>query len=435
MKKITALTSLLAAGLILFASCDRERIDYGLVDDNTATTGGDEADGPFGILAKPGLSYDSDVATYAATRSAGLDDYLIGLYKEDGTQIDLIRYGDIGDDGRVLRVGRYRLTASSHTPQAAEWNNPWYYGETPFDIEENKINDKVAVRCTQNNLAVAVDFEPDLLAILDNDYTVQVEIGEGQLTYTRTQYDQNTLGYFYAPGEGDIFWAAFFNGTVDGQPTRQQISGSFSRETQRLVITFKLKSTDMELTRGGATPSVRLDASVTRIERNENIIIEEEIIEEEKPEPGPGEEEPQPQGVTVFGKNFNGAPFDIKGAVTLLGDIPDEGVPVVVGINAPAGVQVLYVDIVSETLSPNVLKGVGFTDHIDLVHPGEFKEQIMGFEFPVEDEVVGQTALDFDITRFTPMLGIYPGTHRFVLHVEDSTGNGVTETLTIIVQK
>lgn len=41
------------------------------------------------------------------------------------------------------------------------------------------------------------------------------------------------------------------------------------------------------------------------------------------------------------------------------------------------------VDIVSESvLPPSELTGVGLTDHLDLINPGQYKAQLEGFGFP-----------------------------------------------------
>ena len=82
-----------------------------------------------------------------------------------------------------------------------------------------------------------------------------------------------------------------------------------------------------------------------------------------------------------------------------------------------------------------VLPGVGLTDHLDLVNPGEFETAIKNLGFPVKEDVINKTELDFNITQFTPLLGIYgAGTHQFVINLTDNNDKSITETLTIITQ-
>lgn len=425
MRKIYIITLVLSAGLFLTTSCDREKLDYELTSSSTGNSSSNGQDGPTGRLLKPQLT---------TTRSINTDEYLIGIYKENGEQVELLKYNEISEDGIVLKVGNYKLTASSHNVQPAEWDKPWYCGESDFTIEENKITENVDVTCKLKNLEVKIEFEDKLLALMDDNYKVTVEIGKGSLIYTKTQKDQNIAGYFYAEPDQDdnIFYAAYFNGLVDGIATIQTANGKVSKDTQTLTITFKLKSTnpDGNLENGTLNPSIGLDATAIIVDKNFNITIEEDLIEEDPVNPPSGGE----NDMSISGKDFNGKTFDIKNPITLPTNIPEEGIPVIVKINAPSGIKGLNVDIVSEKLTP-VLPGVGLTDHLDLVNPGEFETAIKNLGFPVKEDVINKTELDFNITQFTPLLGIYgAGTHQFVINLTDNNDKSITETLIIITQ-
>ena len=289
--------------------------------------------------------------------------------------------------------------------------------------------------CKLKNLEVKIAFEDKLLALMDDNYKVTVEIGKGSLTYTKTERDQNKVGYFYAEPDqdGNIFYAAYFNGLVDGIATVQTANSKVSKDTQTLTITFKLKSTnpDGNVENGTLTPTIDLDATAIIIDKNFNITIEEDLIEEDPVNPPSGGED----DMSISGKDFNGKAFDIKTPITLPTDIPEKGISVIVKINAPNGIKGLNVDIVSEKLTPDILSGVNLTDHLDLVNPGKFETAIKDLGFPVKEDVINKTELDFDITQFTPLLGIYgAGTHQFVINLTDNNDKSITETLTIITQ-
>ncbi len=105
-----------------------------------------------------------------------------------------------------------------------------------------------------------------------------------------------------------------------------------------------------------------------------------------------------------------------------------------VDINVPKGVETLFVEIISESLSPDVLAEVGLASVFDLAHPGDLGEALTDLGFPIGDEVLGKTYLPFDITMFMEVLGLFPGQHQFKLTVTDVEGQTATATLTFLVE-
>lgn len=100
---------------------------------------------------------------------------------------------------------------------------------------------------------------------------------------------------------------------------------------------------------------------------------------------------------------------------------------VVINITSETGITAFTVDIVSSTLTPEVLSGVQLSDHLDLVNPGSLEEGIAGLGLPVN--VGGQKAVEFNISSFMPLLAIYgDNSHKFILKVSDSSGS-VTKVL------
>ncbi|MDE6861313.1 MAG: DUF4493 domain-containing protein [Alistipes sp.] len=92
-------------------------------------------------------------------------------------------------------------------------------------------------------------------------------------------------------------------------------------------------------------------------------------------------------------------------------------------VSVPAGIKDFYVDIISDVLTPEELTKVGLTDHLNLVTPGQFKDQLEGLGFPTEDAVYGQTLIDentLNISSFMSLLKITgQGTTDFRLTVID----------------
>ena len=82
--------------------------------------------------------------------------------------------------------------------------------------------------------------------------------------------------------------------------------------------------------------------------------------------------------------------------------------------------------IESTTLTPEELSGVGLTDKLDLVNPGEYEEALNGLGFPTGAKVKDQNYCEFDISTFVPLIFVLgPGEHKF--HMTISNASGTTE--------
>ena len=144
-------------------------------------------------------------------------------------------------------------------------------------------------------------------------------------------------------------------------------------------------------------------------------------------EPGEGGEQNAP---TIVGSNFNGNAFDIENDV--LEVAKGASVKLQVTLYAPNGIANVYVEIDSETLTSDILGGVGLASSFDLAHPGDLEVGLNSLGFPTGDEVIGQTELLFDITQFTSLLGIYGvANHNFIIRLVDQNGLEITKTLKI----
>lgn len=106
--------------------------------------------------------------------------------------------------------------------------------------------------------------------------------------------------------------------------------------------------------------------------------------------------------------------------------------PLQVTLSAANGIAHVYVTIDSETLTEDILTGVNLAASFDLAEPGELEAGLKGLGFPTGDAVVGQTTILFDVTGFTPLLGLYgAASHNFIIRLIDQQGLEVTQTLKI----
>lgn len=125
-----------------------------------------------------------------------------------------------------------------------------------------------------------------------------------------------------------------------------------------------------------------------------------------------------------------------------------DGLTVDITVNAPAGIKSFMVQIISDTLTPQELAGVGLCDNINLIYPeqsvdstgklddkkkAEIGGVLQGFGFPIGNDVLNKSEVRFSITNFLPLLSFTGnGTHRFVMTVTDNDDNVETKTLTLV---
>ena len=110
------------------------------------------------------------------------------------------------------------------------------------------------------------------------------------------------------------------------------------------------------------------------------------------------------------------------------------GMTVKVQVVAPGGIASFLIDIDSPALTPEELGSLGLAAQMDLANPAS-EEMAVGLKalgFPVGTEVKDATSLEFDLSRFMPMIAaIYPETsdHNFKLTVKDSQSKQTVKTL------
>ena len=82
------------------------------------------------------------------------------------------------------------------------------------------------------------------------------------------------------------------------------------------------------------------------------------------------------------------------------------------------------VEISSDILTPGELQGVGLSDKLDLLNPGEYEESLKNLGFPVGTEVSGAKNVEFDITSFMGLISMLNnnGYCDFKLIVSDDSG-------------
>lgn len=407
MKNIFLTILLALAGLIMTTSCGREDFDYNNAADVT------------GQVNLSGMLVGVDVE--ASTRaSVNTDEYIVRISDvATGTVQKQWNYREMPEIV-TLKVGNYYVEAFSHDVQPAEFDKPYYHGTKNFTIRENEITNVETVTCKFANIKVTIEYEAELAELLGDDVQVRVQIGEGTLIFAK---GEAKAGYFASVSDLNILTAQL-SGTVDGEIMTLTKVFSDVKAGEHRAIRYTLQNTDSgnNFEEGGMNVGISIDADCAIFDKDVMVGVDEGVIEDDE-NGGPVDPE-NPNAPTIVGVDF-----DIKEAQ----HIPDGGKTIVVDINSEIGFKNLFVNIDSETLTSDILEEVGLAAEFDLANPGSLKAGLQGLGFPVEDEVVGAKYIKFDISNFTPLLGIYgAANHKFIITVVDLEGNSSTETLTLI---
>ncbi len=408
MKKLYTLFYLCCI-LISFIACDREKVEY--------TEGGD----PQMVDVRLKDLLNVQVTEAPTGRSvASTDEYIVSLYKQDNTLVESWTYKDMPDLISVLS-GNYYIKAMSH--QLKQVDTKAYFEGTSevFSIKPSAITEVKPITCEMKSIKAVVTFDEPLKKFLGTDVTVTIVVGENSHTYSDIEDAINNPIYF-APAKGEITVVyVIFDGTVDTY--KENFTKTYSATSGGAVsINFTLKNVSEDVIEDSGLVSLKMkvDVSVTIIDKNHNIIAGEETIPDD--EEGEGEDKTKP---TIVGRGFN-----IKEAQI----VPSSGqLTCIVDITASNRLAHLYVTIDSEVLTEDELAGVGLKKNFDLAYPEELQEGLGSLGFPVADQVIGQKSLEFNITTFVPLLaGLGSGTHKFIIKAVDQSNVATEETLTLI---
>lgn len=423
MNKIT--NKLLAGAVIAVAltSCD-ERWEPPVAETGDLHLASMEAvvnEQPQPIMSNPGSRAsraDIDVNPFLVTITSAAD----GSTKE-------YVFGEM-DEIVTLPVGDYRADVESHKVAKAEWEHPYYLGGVDFKITKGNVTRVEPIVCKFASVGVSVSFDNALLPLLGDDVEVTVSANdEGSLTYTK---DETRFGYFEAL-EGSMTMIATLTGTIDGHQVHMVSTFTDLAAGQRRLLVYKrVESPQPPVQTGTGDPNVGIDPSLYEVDIDGNVDTEEDGENpgnpwgnEDPEDPSQGGDDPNPPTPPTPGEDpvtFTSEHLDLTG-MNNAGDYGEEALPAVVTITAEKKFAHLNVTIVSNDLTDEFLRGVGLAAQFDLCYPGEFAEGLDGLGLPCGDKVLGQTTTDFDITKFVPLLLMYPGEHSFKIEVEDAEGN------------
>ena len=436
MKQLLYIFSMAVALLLGTASCEREHLIYEDPEEPTV-----DAPQTVDLRLRSLLQVDviQDSKGEATTRSNAVDvnAFIVQLFKEDHTKVNQWTYGTMPELVSVLQ-GKYYVKVLSHIEAPVD-TKPYYEGTSEvFTVKPSAITEVSKITCSMKSIKAVITFDASLIPYLGNDIRITISLGSASYVHTDLSAAAPVV-YFAAATASDNVITVRFEGTVDG--VKEDFTRTYTaNEGEYLKIQFTLKNVGEGeiVSSGNANLKLTLDMKVTVIRQNTNITTEEEVIPEDKPDDEEGGE------VDETIPTIKGRGFDIKVAqsVSREGQLENvAGGACIVDIAAPMRFAHLYVKIDSEKLTPEVLQSVGLIAEFDLAYPGDLAGKLgkddagNGLGFPIEDQVIGQKTLVFDITGFTPLLNIYgAATHKFIITAVDQEGTEVSETLTLITK-
>lgn len=421
--------------LFTFSACHSEKMETGATDVTGQLS-----------LASMKMEVDLKVDTVYPQSRAGVDvsNFLLTIKNSQGEQVEQYTYSEMPEI-ISLPVGTYTVVASSAEAATNGFDVPFYTGSTEqFTIKENELTEVSALTCRLANVMISVEYDEELRKLMGEDVVTTVKIGDNSLDIPSSE---TRKAYLIAPasaGSMDIT----LKGTIDGESVTEVKRVDNVQAGQYNIIKYVLNSVDDGTNSnvgGNLNIAINIDSSMTSSDETVGVNPGEEPGIDDFPtdggeEPGDGDGDSDGDGeggitsdISITGKDLGESPFfDIDQTQTITG-----ATTLIVGIEAPAGIQNLKVAISSDNEEFNGIgEGLG---EFDLAHSDSMNEDaqamlpILGL--PIDDAVLNQTNLDFNISKFTSMLAGFKGTHTFKITVTDNQGKTESKSLVINVPK
>lgn len=435
MKNIFLICLTLMAVLFTFSACHSEKMETGATDVTGQLS-----------LASMKMEVDLKVDTVYPQSRAGVDvsNFLLTIKNSQGEQVEQYTYSEMPEI-ISLPVGTYTVVASSAEAATNGFDVPFYTGSTEqFTIKENELTEVFALTCRLANVMISVEYDEELRKLMGEDVVTNVKIGDNSLDIPSSE---TRKAYLIAPasaGSMDIT----LKGTIDGESVTEVKRVDNVQAGQYNIIKYVLNSVDDGTNSnvgGNLNIAINIDSSMTSSDETVGVNPGEEPGIDDFPtdggeEPGDGDGDSDGDGeggitsdINITGKKLGDSSFDIDQTQTITG-----ATTLIVGIEAPAGIQNLKVKITSA--GNDDFNGIGEgLGEFDLAHSDSMNENAQAMipvlGLPIDDAVLNQPNLDFNISKFTSMLAGCEGTHTFKITVTDNQGKTESKSLVINVPK
>ncbi len=330
----------------------------------------------------------------------------------------------------TLKVGTYTATAELGQDLNAEWENPYFKGQSEeFDVEAYKITSFISpIECELMNIKATIAFDETLLAAMSPDSYVEVKVGDNPgLNFTSAEATSGKAGYFKHTNENTL--VATFHGTVNGSDIVESKSYEGIAKGRWYKLTFKLHQNSGGDPTGGASGEIVVDASVTTEDVNADVTLEDDepLDDSDRPNWGGGDdhEPPTPDNAPEIIAISQGMVFDTPWSVTAASECEFKIIS-----HAEGGMQEFTCEIISQDLTPEELGSMNLPNVLDLVNePAPDSKypnywNVLGndpFNFPTN--VGGQSEVIFKLSDFMGMMAVFGNhQHTFRFHVKDANG-------------
>lgn len=330
----------------------------------------------------------------------------------------------------TLKVGTYTATAELGQDLNAEWENPYFKGQSEeFDVEAYKITSFISpIECELMNIKATIAFDETLLAAMSPDSYVEVKVGDNPgLNFTTAEATAGKAGYFKHTNENTL--VATFHGKVNGSDIVESKSYEGIAKGRWYKLTFKLHQNSGGDPTGGASGEIVVDASVTTEDVNADVTLEDDapLDDSDRPNWGGGDdpEPPTPDNAPEIIAISQGMVFDTPWSVTAASECEFKIIS-----HAEGGMQEFTCEIISQDLTPEELGSMNLPNVLDLVNePAPDSKypnywNVLGndpFNFPTN--VGGQSEVIFKLSDFMGMMAVFGNhQHTFRFHVKDANG-------------
>lgn len=425
MKKYFLICLTLLAGMLAFTACHSEVM-------GGESTGKGELN-----LASMTAEVNTEVETvYLGSRAeSGTDfsNYIVTVYDAQSQKVNQWKYSEMPEIVS-LAVGTCTVEVTSAEAPTNGFDIPYYKGSTTCEIKENEIVNVPAITCKLANMMFSVEYDEEFKSKMSEDVVTTITVGDNSLEIPGSE---TRKAYLVAPGGETTSVTVTLKGTIDGEAI--DYSERFDVKTGvHNVIKYDFVPVS-DGTGDGSTlkVAINVDSSLTGSDEVIGVNPGEEPGIDDFPEGGgeePGDGDGEQNMPTIVGSKFNGSPFDISKDVlnvSIKTDV-DNPIPLQVTLSAPNGIAHVYVTIDSETLTEDLLTEVNLAKNFDLAEPGDLDSGLNNLGLPTGQKVIGQETVLFDITNFTPLLGMFGvATHNFIIRLVDQQNLEVTQTLKI----
>lgn len=423
MKKIFLICFTLLAGMLAFTACHSESME------DTSTSKGELN------LSSMKADVDMDIETVYVGSRAGtavdVNNFLVTISDAQSQQVQQWKYSEMPEIVS-LAVGTYSIDVTSAEAPTNGFDVPFYKGTATCEIKENQVTVVPAITCKLANMLFSVKYDEEFQSKIGGNVVTTISVGENSLDIP---YEETRQAYLIAPNAETTTLIVTLKGTIDGEEVEYSERFENVRVGVHNIIKYEFEPVS-DGSMGDGTLNVVIGVDSTMDESDETVGINPGKEPEIDDFPTEGGTPVEPSALSIVGTNFNGNPFDIKNDIL---EIPldvdlNSPLPLQVTLTALNGLAHVYVTIDSETITDDVLGDVGLATSFDLAEPGELETALNNLQLPTGDAVIGQTELLFDITNFTPLLGMLgegEANHNFIIRLVDQQGLEITETLKI----